>query len=740
MASSNIGVAMPSPAREPAPPPRHATNSSATGPHAPVAKRPLLALQGDPEDTEPDEEQYANEIHVTLWVHQSHMTMAAYYTESQLLEGYQCSPFSRSLLQSLLVAYKPICIYTNAGNANLAKDLASENAQDGSGRQSAVRVIPKMDLDARSGERVLQSSLPASSANQAALAALKHEDWRTVGVLGAMLRQCEKHRIGAELSLEQPSLRLSSLRLRAFPKIMFMDADCFSALAIFSRESHPSSFKAGGCKEGLSLFGMMNFTKDQVVLDQRHDIVSALASPAATDTLNMLRNQLRGVANLMPILRRMSVRTVEVCDGVVDAIQNIADAVTQLVDFQLSRDMGRTCVRSAVNASIDDMRLFINGMVCLDWPASKTQQHARFNVALCVFVCSERLNQVALTIRSELPSTIDRYSVEYIPMSHCIVMPSQMGFLLVTPQHAGELQAADDLEQKFEADGSVYYKTARMHALDQEFGDVECDLRDLENSLLLRLQQQIVQDADDLRRGLDFAAELDAHPLLAQLLPGQFLANGCSIEPSCQRVQVITGPNGSGKSVYLKQVALAVYMAHIGSLVPATRAKIPIVDRILTRVATRESLTSAASSFHLDVRQMAKALTLSTPQSLVVVDEFGKGTNPDDGAALAAAVLRAFVMRGPESPMVLFTTHYLDIVKRRLLPDSPLVALKCMRYILPRDAQHEDDIIPLFQVAEGVADSSNACAMVLAAGIDEPIVQRAKEVSSRCVYDFFKCN
>lgn len=90
---------------------------------------------------------------------------------------------------------------------------------------------------------------------------------------------------------------------------------------------------------------------------------------------------------------------------------------------------------------------------------------------------------------------------------------------------------------------------------------------------------------------------------------------------------MMTGPNYSGKSVYLKQVALIVYMAHIGSFVPADSAKIGLTDKILTRIATRETVSKMESAFMIDLQQVALAMTLATRRSLVIIDEFGKGTD-----------------------------------------------------------------------------------------------------------------
>jgi DNA mismatch repair protein MSH5 len=121
---------------------------------------------------------------------------------------------------------------------------------------------------------------------------------------------------------------------------------------------------------------------------------------------------------------------------------------------------------------------------------------------------------------------------------------------------------------------------------------------------------------------------------------------------------ILTGPNYSGKSVYLKQVAIIVYMAHIGSFVPAENAMVGITDKILSRVATRESVSRIQSAFMIDLQQISLALNLATRRSLLIIDEFGKGTDSSDGAGLACAVFKHLSSLDSEAPKVLGVTHF----------------------------------------------------------------------------------
>lgn len=121
---------------------------------------------------------------------------------------------------------------------------------------------------------------------------------------------------------------------------------------------------------------------------------------------------------------------------------------------------------------------------------------------------------------------------------------------------------------------------------------------------------------------------------------------------------VLTGPNYSGKSVYLKQAALIVFMAHVGSFVPAESARIGLTDKILSRVITRETVSRVQSAFMIDLQQISLALSLATRRSLLIIDEFGKGTESSDGAGLACAVMEHLLGLGSERPKVIGATHF----------------------------------------------------------------------------------
>ncbi|ORY09079.1 mismatch repair protein 5 [Clohesyomyces aquaticus] len=192
---------------------------------------------------------------------------------------------------------------------------------------------------------------------------------------------------------------------------------------------------------------------------------------------------------------------------------------------------------------------------------------------------------------------------------------------------------------------------------------------------------------------------------------------------------IMTGPNYSGKSVYLKQVALIVFMAHVGSFVPAQSARIGLTDKILSRVTTRETVSRSQSAFMIDLQQISLALSLATRRSLLIIDEFGKGTDTSDGAGLACAVMEYLMNLGDERPKVVGATHFHEIFETGLLKPRPSLAFGHMEVRVDTEASEvEDQITYLYNFNEGRSTSSFGTCCAAMNGIPPEIVQRAEEL------------
>lgn len=232
--------------------------------------------------------------------------------------------------------------------------------------------------------------------------------------------------------------------------------------------------------------------------------------------------------------------------------------------------------------------------------------------------------------------------------------------------------------------------------------------------------------------------ERGRHPLQELTVPA-YIANSCYVaggsgeeygqEAEHPSMLVMTGPNYSGKSVYLKQNALIVYMAHIGSYVPAERATIGLTDKILTRIATRESVSQNQSAFMTDLQQIALATTLATHRSLIIIDEFGKGTNVHDGAGLSCGVLNYFLGLEDHRPKVLAATHFHEIFENGFLEERPELSFGHMEVHIDSDAELvEDQITYLYNFVAGRSNSSFGTCCASMNGIDPAIVERADEL------------
>ncbi|KAG0049466.1 MutS protein msh5 [Gryganskiella cystojenkinii] len=194
------------------------------------------------------------------------------------------------------------------------------------------------------------------------------------------------------------------------------------------------------------------------------------------------------------------------------------------------------------------------------------------------------------------------------------------------------------------------------------------------------------------------------------------------------RVIILTGANSSGKSVYLKQVALITYMAHVGSFVPAESALVGLTDKILTRLQTRETVSCLQSAFMTDLQQVTTSLRLATRRSLIIMDEFGKGTTPSDGAGMFAGVIEHFAhMPRSSRPKVMATTHFHELLENNLLDLSLPISLYTMEvYQEPSGLEATF----MFRVIPGKTPSSLGPACAAMASMPPHIVQRGIHLSN----------
>jgi DNA mismatch repair protein MutS len=212
------------------------------------------------------------------------------------------------------------------------------------------------------------------------------------------------------------------------------------------------------------------------------------------------------------------------------------------------------------------------------------------------------------------------------------------------------------------------------------------------------------------------------HPVIEELLKGKgerFVPNDLCFEPGRQQLLLITGPNMGGKSTYLRQAALIVLMAQMGSYVPARQAKLPLTDRIFTRIGASDNLARGRSTFLVEMSEVAAILNHATPASLVLLDEVGRGTATFDGLSIAWAVVEH--LQKNTRARTLFATHYHELTElAELLPTVKNV------HVSVKETPNE--IIFLRRVEPGSADKSYGIEVARLAGLPKSVIERAREV------------
>ena len=212
------------------------------------------------------------------------------------------------------------------------------------------------------------------------------------------------------------------------------------------------------------------------------------------------------------------------------------------------------------------------------------------------------------------------------------------------------------------------------------------------------------------------------HPVVEALLDSaMFVPNDVMLDADYNRVAIITGPNMAGKSTYMRQVALIVLMAQMGSFVPASYAEIGLVDAIYTRVGASDDLASGQSTFMVEMNEVANIVSSATSKSLLILDEIGRGTSTYDGMSIARAVLEYVADKKKLGAKTLFATHYHELT----VMESLLEGVKNYNIAVKKRG---DDITFLRRIVPGGADDSYGIEVAKLAGLPDSIIERAKEI------------
>ena len=280
----------------------------------------------------------------------------------------------------------------------------------------------------------------------------------------------------------------------------------------------------------------------------------------------------------------------------------------------------------------------------------------------------------------------------------------------------------------------------KLYALEYE---LFCEVRDKVGAEVVRIQKTakavaaldvfaslalVAQRNNYVRPKINEGGVLDIkngrHPVVEQMIEhDMFIANDTYLDNQKKRVSIITGPNMAGKSTYMRQTALIVLMAQIGSFVPADKANIGIVDRIFTRVGASDDLASGQSTFMVEMTEVANILRNATAKSLLILDEIGRGTSTFDGLAIAWAVIEHISDTKLCGAKTLFATHYHELTElegKISGVNNYCIAVK----------EKGDDIVFLRKIVKGGADKSYGIQVAKLAGVPESVIARAKEIVS----------
>ena len=212
------------------------------------------------------------------------------------------------------------------------------------------------------------------------------------------------------------------------------------------------------------------------------------------------------------------------------------------------------------------------------------------------------------------------------------------------------------------------------------------------------------------------------HPVVERMLKDAlFVPNDTSLGTTDSRVAMITGPNMAGKSTYMRQVALIVLMAQIGSFVPAKSARIGICDRVFTRIGASDDLAAGQSTFMVEMMEVSEILQHATARSLLILDEIGRGTSTFDGMAIARAVLEYCASSRQLGAKVLFATHYHELTAM----EGEIPGLKNYNIAVKKRGE---TVIFLRKIIPGAADDSFGIEVARLAGIPDKVIARARHL------------
>ncbi|XP_062181064.1 DNA mismatch repair protein MSH5 isoform X2 [Phragmites australis] len=552
------------------------------------------------------------------------------------------------------------------------------------------------------------------------------------------------------------SIAIDSVVQISLDKFLKVDATAHEALQIFQVDKHPSYMGIGRAKEGFSVFGMLNkcvtpmgrrllrawFLRpiiDIDVINNRLNTISFFL--CCEEVMSALRETLKSVRDVPHMLKKFNSPSsfctssdwhtfLKANSSITVELDYVSDLVVGVIDMQRGKEKGyETVVKEGLCDELDELRMIYEEL-------------------------PDFLEQVSANENASLPFSLECRKAPLIVYVH------QIGYLMCFfDEKIGDalLVGLPDYEFAFSEEGEerrFYYHTQKTRELDNLLGDIYHKILDMERAIIRDLVRRVLQFLPQLTNAVNFAAELDCilslatvarqnnyvRPILTEdsileihngrhvlqeMTVDTFVPNDSKIHDA-GRINIITGPNYSGKSIYIKQVALVVFLAHIGSFVPADSAIVGLTDRIFCAMGSK-SMTTEQSTFMIDLHQVGTMLRHATSRSLCLLDEFGKGTLTEDGIGLLGGTINHFA-NYDYPPKVLLSTHLTEIFTNNYLPQSEHIKCFTMSVLNPDGQTSNEDIIFLYRLVPGQALLSFGLHCARLAGVPNEVVQRAASV------------
>ncbi len=310
----------------------------------------------------------------------------------------------------------------------------------------------------------------------------------------------------------------------------------------------------------------------------------------------------------------------------------------------------------------------------------------------------------------------------------------------------------DDYIRKQTLVNAERFVTQELKEQEEKILSAQDEMLDLELKLFVKICAQVIDQMQAIQNSAGFIAMLDVlnslaeaaannnytrpqlsddtgirikngrHPVLENLLSrNKFIPNDTELDTQDNQVLIITGPNMAGKSTYIRQVALIILMAQIGSFVPADQARIGIVDRIFTRIGAADDISAGMSTFMMEMSETANILNNTTARSLIILDEIGRGTSTFDGLSIAWATAEYLHENKSAKAKTLFATHYHELAEMEMM-------FKGIKNYNVAVREWNDEVIFLYKLMQGQADHSYGIHVARLAGLPKQVIARAREI------------